>query len=317
MEQFQKLKKWLKMENDSLRMYNRPIRGIYSTKDIKNGSHILKIPSKYLIEKSRTQNKTLEKKLKNSNSDMAGHLFLESQKKNSFYKPYLDSMPTDLSDYLFFYKKDDLDLLKKTSLFSKSNYTFSEQYNDIKHDAKIVYDYLKKKNKIHMPFCKFFPIFLKFRILVCSRIFGYNKNKSSESGLVPYADLFNHSNDSNTKLYFDDSKDSFILEATKDIPKKKEIFDSYGDKSNVQLLRYYSFTLPKNENSTLNIQHKNEDYSLDRASVIDDKSLKKKLQDKMVVMKDLLKKKKTKNRNVINIFNDEISISKSVLKNSK
>lgn len=36
MEQFQKLKKWLKMENDSLRMYNRPIRGIYSTKDIKN-----------------------------------------------------------------------------------------------------------------------------------------------------------------------------------------------------------------------------------------------------------------------------------------
>ena len=37
----------------------------------------------------------------------------------------------------------------------------------------------------------------------------------------------------------------------------------------------------------------------------------------MVNMKDLLKKKKTKNRNVINIYNDEISISKSVLKNSK
>ena len=87
MEQFKNLKKWLKMENDSLRMYNRPIRGIYSTKDIKNGSHILNIPSKYLIEKSKTQNKTLEKKLRNSNSDMASHLFLESQKKKSFYKP--------------------------------------------------------------------------------------------------------------------------------------------------------------------------------------------------------------------------------------
>ena len=37
----------------------------------------------------------------------------------------------------------------------------------------------------------------------------------------------------------------------------------------------------------------------------------------MIVMKDLLQKKKTKNRNVINIYNDEIFISKSVLKNSK
>ena len=45
MEQFKNLKILVKMENDSLRMYNRPIRGIYSTKDIKR-SHILKIPSK-------------------------------------------------------------------------------------------------------------------------------------------------------------------------------------------------------------------------------------------------------------------------------
>lgn len=316
MEKFQNLRKWLKMENDHLRMYKRPIRGIYSNNDIKKGQYILKIPSKYIIHYEPIKNKRLHNKLNNRNSDIARFLLLESLKKKSFYKPYLDSMPTDFSDYLFFYKKDDLNLLKKTSLYCPSSYNFVEQFKEIKEDSKIIYEYLINRKLINMNYNDFFKLFLKFRILVCSRVFGYTKDFDDEVGLVPYADLFNHSNKSNTTWYFNSSLDSFILEATKDIKKNEEIYDSYGNKTNEQLLRYYSFTIPKNKNSIIKLKHKNNIYELDEDTSIKDKSLIDKLKMKVIDMKKTLSGGKIKNRNIVNIINDEIRISQKIIKNN-
>jgi predicted membrane metal-binding protein len=58
--------------------------------------------------------------------------------------------------------------------------------------------------------------------------------------------MINHSFNSNTIWYFDDAQDCFILQATEDIQKGIEIVDDYGDKSNVNLLLFYGFTLSNN-----------------------------------------------------------------------
>jgi histone-lysine N-methyltransferase SETD3 len=313
MYKFNILKKWLNMQNDNLKMYKRHIRGIYSTHDIKNGDYILVIPSKYIIQYSDIKDDYLENKLKNTNSDIAKYLLLESINPKSFYKPYLDSMPSDINEYPFFYKKSELNQLKKTSLFCKDAYNFDEQKKHILYDAKIIYKYLYKKNIITMDFKEFYALFLKFRVLVCSRVFGYIKNYSEENAMVPYADLFNHSNNSNTKWYFDDKKDSFILEATKNIKKGSEIYDSYGSKSNIQLLRYYSFTIPNNKHSFVNINHKGHVYHFDKDSKVTDLDLIKKIKDKIIEMKKDLKGGSITNENIVNIYNDEINIFNSIL----
>ena len=50
MDSFNKLRTWLKVKNDNLRMLEKDSRGLYSTKDIKKGTVIMQISSKYLVE---------------------------------------------------------------------------------------------------------------------------------------------------------------------------------------------------------------------------------------------------------------------------
>jgi len=80
MDKFSKLKLWLNMQNDNLRMYDKGSRGLYSINDIKNNEVILQIPSKYIIEYSKVSNNSISSKLYNSNSVLALYLLLKSQK---------------------------------------------------------------------------------------------------------------------------------------------------------------------------------------------------------------------------------------------
>jgi hypothetical protein len=345
MENFKKLKKWLKLEDDHLEMYDRPMRGIYSKKDIKKGDYIVEIPSKFIIHYSDIKDNVLEEKLNNRNSDIARYLFLQENKKKSFYKPYFESMPENIDEYMFFYDKSRMEQLKHTSMFCKNSYNFEEHDKNIKEDAKTIHTYLIKKRQMpseYMDYEKFYKIFLKYRVLVCSRVFGYTKNFMEETGLVPYADLFNHSNDSNTTWYFNDTRNSFILEATKNIKKGHEIFDSYGGKTNVQLLMYYAFTIPNNVNSILSIEHKGNVYDIGHNTKLKDlehdnmimdlfdfddikknTSNKKRKSDNKEIIEKLKKHSKQlmlkmkggaiKDDNILNIYNDELNIINKIL----
>ena len=319
MKEFKDLKKWLSMQNDKLKMFNKPSRGIYSTADIKNGQIILEIPSKYIIHYDDIKDIKISDRLRNQNSDFARFLFLENNIKQSFYKPYLDSLPKNIDEYIFFYDAEKLNQLKETSLFCKDTYNFETHQKNIIHDAKILHTYLKKKRLIpdeYINYDDFYKIFLKYRILVCSRVFGYEKRNLDEVGLVPYADLFNHSNDSNTQWYFSDIKNAFILEATKNIKKGNEIYDSYGNKTNMELLMYYGFTIPNNKNSIVNMHHEKDVYEFNYdTKVKQNEKMIDKLKIKVKELSNKLKSESIKDENIKNIYNDEIKIIKKVLKN--
>ena len=156
----------------------------------------------------------------------------------------------------------------------KDTFNYNEHLKNIIYDSKIVYEWFLKKNLLKDESLKvyknFFKLFLKYRILVCSRVFGYTKNNQDETGLVPYADLFNHSQKSNTTWYFDDSLDSFILKATVPIKKYSEIYDSYGEKTNDELLLYYGFTIKNDKSSRLYINHSKDVIELDYNTKLSD-----------------------------------------------
>ena len=325
MEKFNKLKLWLNMQNDNLRMYSKGSRGIYSINDIKNNEVILQIPSKYIIEYSKVSNNSISSKLYNSNSILALYLLMKSQKK-SFWSPYLDSLPESVNEYIFFYNKEKLSQLKDTSLMFKDTFNYNEHLKNIVHDSKIVHTWLLKKNLLKDDSLKiyknFFKLFLKYRILVCSRVFGYTKNNQDETGLVPYADLFNHSQKCNTTWYFDDSLDSFILKATSDIKKNSEIYDSYGEKTNNELLLYYGFTIKNNKNSRLYMKDSSDiielDYNTKLSDIVDKDNKKEKIIRKLKTIleshQNKIKEGTIKDNNISNIYNDEISIIKKILK---
>lgn len=319
MDNFNKLKKWLKLENDNLRMNEDGFRGIYSIKDINKGDIIMKISDKYLIEHSNINKNHLSNKLYNSNSLIATYMLLQSLKKESHWKIYLDSLPKTLDEYIYYYDKDKLNTLKNTSMMCKGVYNFNKHIKNIIGDSKIIYKYLLKKNKLTdeiKEYNDFYKLFLKFRILVCSRIFGYTKNSKHETGMIPYADLLNHSQNPNTTWMYDDKMKAFIVIAIKNISKQTEIYDSYGSKTNIQLMMYYGFSIKDNIYSNLNFMHNGNMIELDNNSIKQSLSndIIQKLHKILKYHEHVIKSESITDNNILNIYNDEIRIIKNIIK---
>ena len=78
------------------------------------------------------------------------------------------------------------------------------------------------------------------------------KNKKTDV-LVPFADLLNHKRPKQTQWYYDDSIESFVIQATENIEEGNEIFDSYGKKTNARFLLHYGFCLDDNDASEFNM----------------------------------------------------------------
>jgi hypothetical protein len=331
MSKIDKLKKWLKI-NDNLKIMDKDTRGIISTKDIHKGDIIMEIPSKYLIELSSTTkyvSKFVNHNFENTNSIIAIYLLLESLNKNTKWKNYFDILPTDFSNYIYFYDTNKIKLLKNSTMMCKDTYYFDYSINNFKNDAIIIYNELTKNKKLpkeYLDLDEFTKLFIKYRIIVDSRAFTYDKNNEFEIGLVPYADLFNHSNNSNIYWYFDNKKDSFIVQAFKNIEKNKEIYFSYGNKSNVELVIHYGFSLKHNPYSNLSFIYNNKLITLSKNSNLDlilnlykfmeyKKKITKILRNKLLSHQKYIKI--TDDYNIKNILNDEIKIIKSIIDNPK
>lgn len=336
MENFSSLKKWLHKENDNIKMFDKDSRGLYSTKDIKKGERIMEIPEKFILELGKINDINLSKKLNNTNSYMAMYLLLESLKKKTDWKIYLDSLPKNLDEYIYFYNKDKLSELKHTSMMCKGTYNFIVHMKNIKEDCKKIYEWINnnklKKLLKKMNYDDFFKLFLRFRVYICSRIFSYIKHNKEENGLVPYADLLNHSEDPNSTWYYDDKKEVFVVEATKNINKNEEIYDTYGNKTNMQLVMYYGFSIKNNKLSELNFIHRNRLFTVNYNSNIkelikysnivnynknSDKFTENSLKDKIQKILEHHTKKikggKINDINILNIYHDEINLIKNIL----
>lgn len=315
---FDKLKRWLNIK-DNMKIFNRPQRGIYSTENIKKGVSIIKIKSKFLIEYNKIYKKYPIEDIEEKNSLVAYFLVIENNKKDSFWKEYINSLPENLDEFLYYWDDKKINLLKNTSMTTEDFYSLDDHLECLISDYEIINSYNKENNILNINDDDFFNEYIRMRILVGSRIFGYKKDNEDESGIVPYVDMINHSVKSNTTWYYDDEKKSFILEAIKNIPKGEEIVDDYGDKNNIDFLLYYGFTLKDNENPILRIKLKKEKIEFNKTNyheIINNNNKDELLKNLIKISKNHKKnidKNKNIDQNIINIYNDEIEIINKIL----
>ena len=107
------LKKWMNKEDKNICICENTLhRGIYSSIDIEQDEIILSIDHGYIIEYSEIKNERLVDILIEKHDHFVLFLYSQIENSNSFWKPYFDSFPNDLSSFPYYYTEAELKLLK-------------------------------------------------------------------------------------------------------------------------------------------------------------------------------------------------------------
>ena len=231
---------WLK-ENEAefddiyFKEYDDNERGVHSKKVIAKDKNVIKIPKKLIIHSEMPSKygllmeqydiQTPKKKL-----DKLVLFMLEDMKNpNSFYKPYYDILPDNLSHLPIFWTDEEIENLENSHFVSH-----------ILNRQKLLESNYKKLSKLPN-FSKEFSFgdYCKVRSLVGSRNFALNIDDKNVSAMVPLADMFNHNMEPDVRWTFDNELDSYVMRANHSISKSQPITDSYGKKSNKDYLLYY------------------------------------------------------------------------------
>eukprot|EP01130_Rhizamoeba_saxonica_P017775 TRINITY_DN869_c0_g1_i4.p1 TRINITY_DN869_c0_g1~~TRINITY_DN869_c0_g1_i4.p1 ORF type:complete len:415 (-),score=108.49 TRINITY_DN869_c0_g1_i4:13-1257(-) len=173
-------------------------------------------------------------------------IMLEITNPDTLWRPYLDVLPYELNSYLF-WSEDHKKMVAGSSL----------QHLDFDQAKKNFEDTV-------LPFikqCDLFDVnvhdFSMFRRVI-SLIMAYSFTYvNDETVMLPFADMLNAKTGyNNARVYFEENESSspiLTMKATKDILKGSEIFNTYGDLSNADLLRKYGYVDNINPNNCVEI----------------------------------------------------------------
>ena len=243
------IEKGLYINNIDIILEDKNNRKIKAITEIKKNEILVKVPNNLIISLDKMFSSDLnlyikdyindlKKNLKTFNQTLLSIFILYEMNKNkeSIWYNYLNFLPYNYDNFPIFYPNNLLTKLKGTSFLS----ILENKKIDILNDYKIISEILNNK--------LFNFNFYEFNIAYCivsSRIFGAFINNSKTDILVPFADMFNHSNINNNSTYYYEN-DNFIVKSKEKILNNCEINDFYGPKSNYILLLNYGFTLENN-----------------------------------------------------------------------
>ena len=226
--------------------YTETMRGVYSNKSINSGTNVMKIPSNMIIHSNMVRKKSdIVKKLLNQQINFISpahvhitiYMIETFDDPTHFFYPYYKILPENLDNIPLFWSEDDLNYLTGSyliDLIRNKNNKLEKEYN------KIV---------SHIPYFKNLANFNKYkyiRSLVASRNFTLKINDKTIQGMVPWADMLNHSLPAQTKWGYRD--DFFYIDSIANIESNSEIMDSYGLKTNATYLLHYGFTVADDAN---------------------------------------------------------------------
>jgi hypothetical protein len=197
------------------------------------------IPEKLFLSGYKKEIYEVYEKLKEKNDSdlitLALFLYKEIKKENSFYKYFINYLPTDFSCFPIFYTNEQKNILKNSQL---------EERIKIWED-QLANEHIMIKEEIGIDIS--LDEYKKCRHLSWSRDFNIHKDGISFGTMIPLADLFNfHPEKINVEWYQQD--ENFYIKSTRDLKVGEEIFVSYGDRSNLLYLLNYGFTIENNPN---------------------------------------------------------------------
>lgn len=223
-------------------------RGVVASEDVKVDDILFTLPmGKFITQKTINDDPYLSKvfedeafckKLTSADHCKIAMFLLNEMRKGdeSKWKYYIDMLPKSYDNFPMFYTQEELDLLK--------NSVFEKILENNKKKLKEDYDILVEKIDFlrDIPYVKY----LESRIITSSRVYSIKIHGEPSLAMVPYADLFNHKVPKDTSWFYDDETDRFTVKAIKDVKKGVEVYDTYGNKGNTDLLLFYGFTVDDN-----------------------------------------------------------------------
>lgn len=214
-------------------------RGLMTLDSIKTNQVILKIPKSLLITASTVSQSSIAHLFfigPNLNAHCALSMFLIYEKhldKSSFWKPYLDTLPTTYTNPEFC-KKSEKALLPK---FLKNKSIVSEFKSLV--FKKSTCDHCQKPLRSIFSYHAFIWAYYTVNTRAV-----YLEEAQSHLALAPFLDLFNHACQSVANAEV--TQDSYQIRVLRDYDSEEQVFINYGAHNNVKLYLEYGFFVPNN-----------------------------------------------------------------------
>jgi histone-lysine N-methyltransferase SETD3 len=211
-------------------------RCVVTTRDFKQGDRILAVPRALLMTARLARESDIGRQLAEADAFVSDGLyalavFLLAARRDpsSQWQPYLESLPSHTPDVLAMWDETALSLLAGSPVLRRVR---MEQSLYLAQHAAMM------SSVAQLADCTY-EEFAAARALVPSRAFGV----FGAEALVPMADMLNHRAVPDVSWGYEHPLESFVMRATRDIVAGETVHDSYGAKSNVQLLELYGFCL--------------------------------------------------------------------------
>lgn len=237
---FKAFRKWLKLNGcqislTKVRNFEQKFRGVCAATYLPPYTKIVFIPDSLILYPEQCYSvlpPTTVIPFKSYHSIYAFFLAVESKNPKSFWAPYLNILPKDFSNFPVFFDNREIQILRGSSLLKMLEIQRQENVEDFSMVAET-------------GLCTF-EEFLKGKLLVSSRLHSIPA-QNDLSGLVPFADMFNHRRLSKISWSYDFDNKGFYIETANTSNRGEEIFIDYGSKSNIKLMLAYGFALEENE----------------------------------------------------------------------
>ncbi|KAG8012894.1 N-lysine methyltransferase setd6 [Nibea albiflora] len=245
--------------------------------DIDEGEVLFTIPRSALLHQGTTKISALLEKERSSLESPSGwvplllSLLYEYTSPQSHWKPYL-SLWTDFKtlDHPMFWSKEERDrLLRGTGIpqaVDKDLANIQREYEDV------VLPFITKHPDLWNPDTHTLDLYTQLVAFVMAYSFQEPQEEDDDEEdeddeeeedapnppmMVPMADMLNHVSNHNANLEF--TPDSLKMVCVRPIRKGEEVFNTYGQMANWQLLHMYGFVEPyqRNSNDTADIPIRN------------------------------------------------------------
>lgn len=250
-DKYDVLLQWLrdggsKFSQLELKYYTVDYRGVHAKSRMEKDQIILEVPLPLIMTSDLAKTCAIGLRirssgcqLRSSHSWLACMLLQEKYDPNSFFRPYIDTLPQHYRNMPIFFDDDELHELKG----SFSLKMISDRKISLKQEYDNIVQHVPEFRKYHL------HEFMWARLAVITRIFGFEVNNQKTDGLVAMADMLNHKRPNETSWHFDGSLNAFTITTTKRLLKGAQVFDSYGRKCNSRFFVNYGFTLDQNEDN--------------------------------------------------------------------
>jgi histone-lysine N-methyltransferase SETD3 len=218
-------------------------RGLWALASVAPEETLLRIPSRYVLTLEEARSSAIGRLLDaHAPADeervyLAAFLLQEKERgAASFWKPFLDSLPSSFPNLPFFFDEGELSLLKGSLA--------PRWVKSLREGLEAQHAHLCK----HVPgFERFaFDAFVWAHFAVVTRTFSVQRSGVEVACLVPLADMINDGRPWDVHWDMTEGGTHFQLKSKGFVAEGQELRTSYGDKSNLQLLLQYGFVHEEN-----------------------------------------------------------------------